>query len=49
MSSNCDTDEGFYMEEDRRTHHDDQENILEVFSMAESVGDEKGKISLQQL
>lgn len=33
--------------EHRNTHHDDQENILEVLLVAERVGDEKGKISLQ--
>lgn len=33
----------------RTTHHDDQENIMEVLPVAESVGEEKCKVSLQQL
>lgn len=31
----------------RNTHHDDQENILEVAPMAKSVVDKKGKVSLK--
>lgn len=31
------------------THHDDQENILKVLSVAKSVGEEKCKVSFQQL
>lgn len=31
------------------THHDDQENILEILPMSESVLDEEGKVSLQEL
>lgn len=31
------------------THHDDQENILEMVPMSKSVLDEKGKVPLQEL
>ncbi len=52
MSSKSHTEEGFCKEveeEIRKTHHDNQENILEVLPMSKSVGDEKGKVSLQKL
>lgn len=31
------------------THHDDQQNILEVVSEAQCVAAEQGKVSLQEL
>lgn len=31
------------------THHDDQQDVLEVIPEAQSVGAEKGKVSLQEL
>lgn len=33
----------------QNTHHDNQENILEIIPMSKSVLDEKGKVSLQEL
>lgn len=32
-----------------KTHHDNQENILEMVPMSKSILDEKGKVPLQEL